>query len=145
MDSAILVQTMIFVGGVIAVLGSVWTAYIQTRQKASKDKADAQIMLQQQRLEDIKELRERIDEQDERIETMGKKLDRVSRDLRTEQSLTHRMGLTMQTHDIFLDQLEEYYTQHDAVLPQPRPRIPSRVSLKSLLDTIANRNGVDPT
>ncbi|ATW62941.1 hypothetical protein FGG66_gp23 [Corynebacterium phage phi674] len=144
MDTTILVQAMILLGGVVASVGSVWAVWIQTKQKSSKDKMDAQALLQQQRLEDIKELRDRIDEQDERIESMGKKLDRVSRDLRMEQTLTHRMSLTMQTHDIFLDQIEEYYTEHDAVLPYPRPHIPNRHNLKMLLDTIANRDRGDP-
>lgn len=144
MDTVILVQVVIFSGTVITAIAGAWSIWVQTKQKASKDTMDAQLLQQQQRLEDIKELRERIDEQDERIESMGRKLDRVSRELRTEQSLTHRMALAMQTHDNFLDLVSDYFTLHKDTLPQPIPRIPNRERLKDLIRLATNRDRGDP-
>lgn len=144
MDATTLTQLLLFLGTVVTVLGGVWSVYLQSKQKASKDLHDVKIQQDAQRLEDIRELRERIDEQEERLGAMGKKLDTVSKNLRSEQAMNHRMTLIMQTHDIFMDQVDEYLTLYGHDMPSLFPRIPNRQHLKETLQLIALRERGDP-
>lgn len=144
MDTATLTQLLLFAGTVVTAVAGVWSIRVQTKQKGAKDEADGKLAEDAQRLEDIRELRDRIDKQDVRLENMGKKLDRVTRDLRSEQAMTHKMSLVMQTQDMFLDQVEEYFTIHIDALPHPIPRIPNRQHLKDLLALTSYRVRGDP-
>lgn len=113
----------LFLGTLVTAIVGLLGVWLQIRQTSVKVAVDKQSEQDRLRLEEIKDLRTRIDESDKKIQAMGERMDEISRDYRIEQRVNQRMHLSLMSVRQLLTDILSYREKHAGALPPGTPAI----------------------